>query len=290
MVGHKIRKTTKEGMPRVGEGVSKMEGKAKKILQKGYIVLVLLFLYAPILVLAVLSFNKSKSRAKWGGFTFHWYQEMLKNEKILSALSTTLMIAFLSALLATVLGTLAAVSINRMKKLPKAIMMSVTNIPMLNSEIVTGISLMILYYTISFSLGFTSVLLALTAAHMPYVILNVLPKLRQTSRSTYEAALDLGASPLAAFFEIVLPDIFPGVLSGFMLAFTLALDDFVITHFTKNARVNTLSTVIYAETRRGIEPEIYALSTVMFTVVLILLIAINRTKARMAKKMEEKRD
>ena len=147
---------------------------------------------------------------------------------------------------------------------------------------------MLLYFAVSFSLGFSSVLLALTAAHMPYVILSVLPKLKQTSRSTYEAALDLGAPSVVAFFRIVLPDIFPGVLSGFMLAFTLALDDFVITHFTKNARVNTLSTVIYAETRRGIEPEIYALSTVMFTVVLVLLIVVNRSKAKAAKKAAEK--
>jgi len=252
----------------------------KKIIQKGYIGLVLLFLYAPIFVLVVLSFNASKSRAKWGGFSLKWYKEMLSNEKILNALVTTLLLAFFSALLATVLGTVAAVAMNRMKKLPKAIMMSITNIPMLNSEIVTGISLMILYCTISFALGFSSVLLALTSAHMPYVILNVLPKLRQASRSTYEAALDLGASPISAFFKIVLPDIFPGVMSGFMLAFTLALDDFVITHFTKNAKVNTLSTVIYSETRRGIEPEIYALSTVMFVVVLVILIAINRSKAK----------
>lgn len=260
----------------------------KRLIQKGYIGLVIVFLYAPILVLAVLSFNASKSRAKWGGFTFKWYQEMLKNDKILNALWTTLLLAFASALLATVLGTLAAVAMNRMKKLPRAVMMSITNIPLLNSEIVTGISLMLLYFAVSFSLGRASVLLALTAAHMPYVILSVLPKLRQTSRSTYEAALDLGAPPLAAFFRIVLPDIFPGVLSGFMLAFTLALDDFVITHFTKNAKVNTLSTVIYAETRRGIEPEIYALSTVMFVTVLVLLIVVNRSKARAAKKAAER--
>lgn len=260
----------------------------KRLIQKGYIGLVIVFLYAPILVLAVLSFNGSKSRAKWGGFTFKWYREMLENEKILSALGTTLLLALLSALLATVLGTLAAVAMNRMKKLPKAIMMSITNIPILNSEIVIGISLMLLYFAVSFSLGFTSVLLALTAAHMPYVVLNVLPKLRQTSKSTYEAALDLGASPISAFFKIVLPDIFPGVMSGFMLAFTLALDDFVITHFTKNPRVSTLSTVIYSETRRGIEPEIYALSTVMFTVVLILLVVVNRMKASAAKKAAQR--
>lgn len=259
----------------------------KRLIQKGYIGLVIVFLYAPILVLMVLSFNGSKYRSKWGGFTFKWYRELLENEKILNALWTTLLLALFSALLATVLGTLAAVAMNRMKKLPKAIMMSITNIPILNSEIVIGISMMLLYFAISFSLGFTSVLLALTAAHMPYVILNVLPKLRQTSRSTYEAALDLGASPISAFFKIVLPDIFPGVLSGFMLAFTLALDDFVITHFTKDAKVSTLSTVIYAETRRGIEPEIYALSTIMFTAVLVLLIVVNRMKAGAAKKLAE---
>lgn len=260
----------------------------KKILKKSYVGLVILFLYAPILVLMVLSFNGSKSRAKWGGFTLKWYKEMVENEKILSALVTTLVIAFVSALLATILGTLAAVAINRMKKFPKTVMLNITNIPLLNSEIVTGISLMLLYFAVGFALGTTSVLLALTSAHMPYVILSVLPKLRQTSRSTYEAALDLGASPISAFFRIVMPDIFPGVLSGFMLAFTLALDDFVITHFTKNAKVNTLSTVIYSETRRGIEPEIYALSTVMFVVVLTLLITVNRMKASAEKKAAKK--
>ena len=138
---------------------------------------------------------------------------------------------------------------------------------------------MILFLTISFRLGYTSVLLGMVVAHVPYVILSVLPKLQQTSRNTYEAALDLGASPMKAFFKIVLPDIFPGVLSGFMLSFTLALDDFVITHFTKGAEVNTRSTMIYAETRRGIEPEIYALSTLMFMGVLILLVIGNRIKA-----------
>ena len=147
--------------------------------------------------------------------------------------------------------------------------------------------LMILFLTISFRLSYTSVLLGMVVAHVPYVILSVLPKLQQTSRNTYEAALDLGASPMKAFFKIVLPDIFPGVLSGFMLAFTLALDDFVITHFTKDAKVSTLSTVIYSETRRGIEPEIYALSTIMFTVVLVLLIVMNRMKASAAKKLAE---
>ena len=251
----------------------------KRFFQKFYIGLIMLFLYAPIAVLIVLSFNNSKSRAKWGGFTLKWYKEMFHNEDILNAFVTTLAIALISALIATLLGTLAAVAMNRMKRLPRTIMMSISNIPMLNSEIVTGVSLMILFLTISFRLSYTSVLLGMVVAHVPYVILSVLPKLQQTSRNTYEAALDLGASPMKAFFKIVLPDIFPGVLSGFMLSFTLALDDFVITHFTKGAEVNTLSTMIYAETRRGIEPEIYALSTLMFMGVLILLVIGNRLKA-----------
>lgn len=259
----------------------------KKTFQKIYVALILFFLYAPIIVLVVLSFNRSKSRAKWGGYTLDWYRKMLTDDKIISALGTTLMIALFSALLATVLGTIAAIAINRMKKLPKRIMMNVTNIPMLNSEIVTGISLMLLFYSIGFALGFTSVLLALTSAHMPYVILNVLPKLRQTSRNTYEAAMDLGASPLKAFFKVVLPDILPGVLSGFMMAFTLALDDFVITHFTKNAGINTLSTLIYAETRRGIEPQFYALSTVMFVAVLGMVILVFFLKRKASNNIEK---
>lgn len=258
----------------------------KGLYKKIYVGLVIFFLYSPIFVLMVLSFNSSKSRAKWDGFTLKWYAEMLNDRKIMSALTTTVFIALLSALLATILGTVAAIAINRMQKLPKRVMMSITNIPLLNSEIVTAISLMLLFFFIGFKLGFVSVLLSLTSAHTPYVILNVLPKLRQTSRNTYEAAMDLGASPLYAFFKVVLPDILPGVLSGFMMAFTLALDDFIITHFTKNASINTLSTLIYAETRRGIEPQIYALSTVMFSVVLILLVAINVGQSRAAKKVE----
>ena len=258
----------------------------KRFFQKFYIGLIMLFLYAPIFVLIGLSFNNSKSRAKWGGFTLKWYVEMFQNEDILQALGTTLLLAFFSSLIATILGTLAAIAMNRMKRLPRTIMMNVSNIPMLNSEIVTGISLMILFLTINFRLGHISVLLGMVTAHVPFVILNVLPKLKQTSRNTYEAALDLGASPMKAFFMIVLPDIFPGILSGFMISFTLALDDFVITHFTKGAEVNTLSTMIYSETRRGIEPEIYALSSLMFVTVLVLLVVGNRLKSGVNKGKE----
>ncbi|MDF2905795.1 MAG: putative rane protein [Herbinix sp.] len=248
----------------------------KKFLSRFYIGIILLFLYAPIIILVVLSFNASKSRAKWGGFTFKWYAELLQNEDIMAALSTTLIIAFSSAFIATILGTAAAIAMNGMKKTPRTILMAITNVPMLNADIVTGISLMLIFVAINFTLGFTSVLLAHITFNIPYVILSVMPKLKQLNPHTFEAAQDLGASPLYAFFKVILPDIFPGVLSGFFLAFTMSLDDFVITHFTKGPEINTLSTKIYTEVRKGIKPEMYALSTIMFVTVLLLLILINR--------------
>ena len=257
----------------------------RRFLQKFYLGLVILFLYAPILVHIDLSFNSSKSRSKLGGFTTKWYSSMFANDTIMLALKDTLLIAVLSALLATLLGTAAAIAINHMRKVPRTIMLGITNIPMLNAEIVTGISLMLLFLAINLNLGFFTVLLSHIAFNVPYVILSVMPKLAQTNQSTYEAALDLGATPLRAFFLVVFPDIFPGVISGFLLAFTLSLDDFIITHFTRGATVNTLSTLIYSETRKGIKPEMYALSTLLFVGVLVLLILVNR----LGKKSEDQR-
>lgn len=252
----------------------------KKICSNIYLALLFLFLYAPILILIVLSFNASKSRAKWGGFTFEWYTELFQNEDIMNALYTTLIIAFVSALVAVIIGTAAAIAMNSMKKTPRAILMAVTNIPMLNADIVTGISLMLLFLALGsffrFSLGFGTVLLAHITFNIPYVILNVMPKLKQLNKNTYEAALDLGASGSYAFRKVILPEIFPGILSGFLLAFTMSLDDFVITYFTNGSSVDTLSTVIYSEVRKGIKPEMYALSTLMFLTVVILLVIINR--------------
>ena len=256
----------------------------KKTLQNIYLSLIIFLLYAPIVTLVVLSFNNSKTRAKWGGFTGKWYISLFQNEQIMSALYTRLVIALLSALIATLIGTAAAIGIQGMKRKSRTIAMGITNIPMLNADIVTGISLMLLfiavgsglkYLGINFSLGFATVLIAHITFNIPYVILSVMPKLKQTKRSTYEAALDLGASPIYAFFKVVFPDILPGVFSGFLLAFTMSLDDFVITHFTKGPGVDTLSTKIYSEVRKGIKPEMYALSTLLFVSVLILLILIN---------------
>jgi spermidine/putrescine transport system permease protein len=252
----------------------------KSFIQKIYLGFILLLLYAPIGTLIVLSFNNSKTRSKWGGFSAKWYVSLFQNEDIMNALYTTLIIAVLSALIATLIGTAAAIGIQALQNKYRTIMMAITNIPMLNADIVTGISLMLLFIACRaifprFSLGFSTVLLAHITFNIPYVILSVMPKLKQTNKYTYEAALDLGASPIYAFFKVVLPDIFPGVCSGFLLAFTMSLDDFVITHFTTGAGVHTLSTKIYSEVRKGIKPEMYALSTLLFVSVLFLLIMVN---------------
>ena len=254
----------------------------KTIAKKIYLALICIILYAPIVTLMVLSFNNTKTRSKWGGFTGKWYVSLFQNKEIMNALYTTLIIALLSALIATLIGTLAALGMQVMRSRTRTLFMGITNIPMLNAEIVTGISLMLAFIAFGISLGFQTVLIAHITFNIPYVILSVMPKLKQTSRFTYEAALDLGASPLRAFFKVVFPDILPGVLSGFLLAFTMSLDDFIITHFTRGAGINTLSTLIYSEVRRGIKPSMYALSTVIFATVLILLIISNFAPRRKA--------
>lgn len=251
----------------------------KRFAEKFYLILMLIFLYAPIATLIVLSFNQSKSRAKWGGFTLKWYAELFQNEQIMAALRNTLIIGFLSAFIATILGTMGCIVMQNMKRTKRAVLMGISNIPMLNAEIVTGISLMLLFIALEplhFRLGFGSILIGHITFNIPYVILSVMPKLRQTNKSTYEAALDLGATPIYAFFKVIVPDIFPGILSGFLLAFTMSLDDFIITHFAKGPGIDTLSTKIYTEVRKGIKPEMYALSTLLFVSVFVLLVLINR--------------
>jgi len=260
----------------------------KSTIQKIYLSFILLLLYAPIGTLIVLSFNSSKTRAKWGGFSVKWYLSLFQNEDIMNALYTTLTIALLSALIATLIGTAAAIGMQSLSSKFRTILMGITNIPMLNADIVTGISLMLLFIACraffpKFSLGYTTVLLAHITFNIPYVILSVTPKLKQTNKNTYEAALDLGASPIYAFFKVVLPDILPGVISGFLLSFTMSLDDFVITHFTTGAGVHTLSTKIYSEVRKGIKPEMYALSTLLFVSVLFLLILVNTSPSEQKK-------
>lgn len=260
----------------------------KTALKRIYVGLIFLFLYAPMFTLIVFSFNQSKSRARWGGFTFKWYIKLFSNEEVLAAFTNTMMLALLSALIATVIGTIAALAINKMKKADKSIIMGVTNIPMLNAEIVTGISLMLLFLYFKVRFGFMTILLSHITFNIPYVILSVMPRIKQLNSSTYEAALDLGANPLYAFYKVVLPDIMPGIISGFLMAFTMSLDDFIITHFTKGPGVDTLSTKIYAQVKKGVNPEMYALSTIIFISVLILLILINLLPQKMGKKKTEK--
>ncbi len=249
----------------------------RNLARKAYIGLIFIFLYAPIFTLTVLSFNSSKSRAKWGGVTLKWYASLFRDKEILQALYNTLSIALLSSLLATIIGTVACIALQKMKKRNRSIMIGITNIPMLNAEIVTGISLMLLFIICGIRFGFLTILLAHITFNIPYVILSVMPRMKQLNQSTYEAALDLGASHLQAFFKVVFPDILPGILSGFLMAFTMSLDDFIITHFTKGPGIDTLSTKIYTEVKKGIKPEMYALSTLIFITVLILLILVNRT-------------
>ena len=256
----------------------------KNAAKRIYLVLICLILYAPIVTLMVLSFNNTKTRSRWGGFTGKWYVSLFQNKEIMNALYTTLIIALLSALIATLIGTLAALGMQVMRSRTRTLFMGITNIPMLNADIVTGVSLTLLFIAFRLTLGFKTILLAHITFNIPYVILSVMPKLKQTNKRTYEAALDLGASPLYAFVKVVLPDIMPGIFSGFLLAFTMSLDDFVITHFTKGPGVDTLSTKIYSEVRKGIKPEMYALSTLMFVTVLILLILINLSPADKRKK------
>ena len=250
----------------------------KKIISKIYLALVMLFLYAPIFVLIVFSFNTTKSRSVISGFTFDWYVKLFHNELILGSLWNTIIVAVIASILATVLGTAAAIGINNMKKLPKTLTMQGTNIPIINPEIVTGVSLMLLFVfftmRMNFEMGFVTLIIAHITFDVPYVILNIMPKFRQMNPNIYEAAQDLGCSGVSAFFKVVLPEIMPGVISGFLMAFTFSLDDFVVSYFT-SGMTQTLPITIYSMTRRKVSPEINALSTIIFLIVVIVLVVKN---------------
>ena len=256
----------------------------KNFAKRAYLFLIVLFLYLPIMVLVVSSFNDSKILGKWNGFTLEWYKELFENASIMNALRTTLVLALLASVIATVLGTLACVTISKMKKSTRAIILSITNIPMLNAEIVTALAFMLLFVGLGISLSFSTVLIAHVTFCIPYVVLNVLPKVSQMDDNMYEAALDLGATPFQAFYKVTLPEIMPGILSGFLMSFTMSIDDFIITHFTRGSGIDTLSTKIYTEVRKGIKPEMYALSTLLFVTVFVLLFLVNYGPSSKAKK------
>lgn len=252
-----------------------------KTVSRLYMVLIYLFLYAPIFILIIFSFNDSStmSRSVWSGFSLRWYRQLFQDRLILEALQNTLVIALFSALGATAIGTAAAIGINGMKRWSRRLVMNVTNFPMVNPEIVTGVSLMLLFVFFAramggISLGMVSLIFAHITFSLPYVILSVLPKLRQMDPHMYEAAQDLGCPPVKSFLKVVLPEIIPGVITGMIMAFTLSIDDFVISYFTSGT-TQTLPIYIYSMTRKRISPEINALSTLLFGTILILLLIIN---------------
>jgi spermidine/putrescine transport system permease protein len=265
-----------------------------KTLSKIYNGIVFAFLYAPILVLIFFSFNEGKSRVRWEGFTFKWYAELFQNELIIESLMLTLKIAVLAAVVSTIIGTLAAVGIYSMNGRLRTLMMGVNNIPMVNPEIVTGISMMLMFVAIYRATGllqpgFLTLLLAHVTFCIPYVVLQVMPKLRQMNKHMYEAALDLGCRPIPAFFKVVLPEIMPGVITGALMAFTMSLDDFVISYFNSGASAQNLSVTIYSMTKKPVTPEINALSTLMFGAVLFLLVVVNIRQVRDLNKQKERR-
>ena len=257
--------------------------------------LVYIFLYAPIVLLIVFSFNATKSNRVWGGFSLDWYVELFHNTRLLGALRTTIILSVLAAFIATILGTAAAIGFYSMRRRSRSICLSVNNIPLTNADIITGVSMMLLFVFaigvfngsflsealgIRWKMGFGTLLIAHITFNAPYVILSVMPKLRQLDPNVYEAAQDLGASGWYAFRKVILPEIMPGVLNGLIIAFTMSIDDFVISYFTKGSGVTTLAVEIYTMVKKPVTPEINALSTLMFVCVFALLLTVNIRQAR----------
>ena len=266
-----------------------------KIFSKLYTVLVFLFLYAPIIVLIVFSFNSSSSTSMFTGVSMQWYKALFQDEATLRALYNTVILAVCSSIIATALGTAAAVGIDKLRKGPvRSGIMAVTNIPMMNPEIVTGISMMLLFVFVGklvsdgAVLGFGTMLIAHVTFNLPYVILNVLPKLRQTDKNLAEAAQDLGCKPVSAFFKVVLPSIMPGVITGMIMAFTLSLDDFIISYFTSGPGFQTLPIAIFSMTKKRVKPDMYALSALIFVSILVLLIVYNIAQQKSEDKTKKK--
>lgn len=261
------------------------------IASKIYIGLIILFLYAPIAVMIFSSFNKGNTTV-WKGFSLKWYGELFKDKDIMNALSNTLIIAVLASLFATILGTAAAIGINNFKGKKRAVIQNVSNIPIISPDIVMGVSLMLLFSFLGvifhFEMGFFTVLISHICFCVPFVVLNVMPRLRRMDQSIYDAALDLGCNQWQAFYKVVIHELMPGIFSGMLMSFTYSLDDFVITHFTQGAKFNNLSTEIYAMLRRKIPPTINALSALLFLAIIIIMVLINIYE-RKAEKREGKR-
>ena len=265
--------------------------KTGSVFGKIFMALVFIFLYAPIFVLIVFSFNEAKSRTMWTGFTFNWYVELFQDSAIMNSLYTTLMVSVLSALIATVAGTITAVALSQMRRRWRTPILAVNNIPLMNADIVTGVSLCLLFVSLGtvfkFKLGFGSLLIAHITFNIPYVILSVMPKIRQMDSNLVDAAQDLGCTWSQAFRKVMIPEMMPGIVNGMIIAFTMSIDDFVISYFTAGSRVETLSMRIYSMTRKQISPKINAISTLLFVSVLILLVIINVRQARQDEKAKK---
>ncbi len=253
-----------------------------KIISKLYVFLIFAFLYAPLLIIAFFSFNETDSTAVFAGFSFRWYRELLRDEETLSALKNTLVLAVISSVVSAVVGTAAAVGISKMKKgFFRQTVMTVTNMPMMNPDIVTGVSMMLLFVLVGGLvnsknvLGFPTILIAHVTFQLPYVILSILPKIKQMDKHLPEAAQDLGCTPVQSFFKVELPAILPGIITGLMMAFTLSMDDFVISYFVSGTSYQTLPIRIFSMTKKRVKPDMYALSTLIFVSVLLLLVLIN---------------
>ncbi|WBW99329.1 ABC transporter permease [Oceanirhabdus sp. W0125-5] len=252
----------------------------KSFLKRFYLFLIFLFLYAPIIIMIVYSFNNSKIAVEWNGFTLKWYSELFKDRQILKSLYYTVFIALISSTISTIVGTIAAIGIYKLKLLPQKIVLNINYLPILNPDIVTGIALMTLFVVIGLDRGLVSMLLAHITFSIPYVILSVLPKLRQLPSNTLEAAMDLGATPSYALRKVILPQIKPGIITGLLMAFTLSIDDFVISFFTTGNGVTNLSITIYSMAKRGINPKINAVLTLMFVFVVLIILIINKRTSK----------
>ncbi len=264
----------------------------KKILAQAYVWAVLIALYAPILIIIIFSFTKAKVLGSWTGFSLDLYKNIFAGgvkSSMLMAIANTLIIAAIASVASTILGTISAIGIYNMKGAARKTITFVNNIPMLNPDIITGVSLFLLFVSIGISQGYTTVILAHIAFCTPYVILSVMPRLRQMNPNIYEAALDLGATPAQALGKVIIPEIRPGMISGLILSFTMSIDDFAVTLFTKgNNGLETISTYIYADARKGgLTPELRALSTLIFVTVLLLLVTVNIRQRRMLRKAEQ---
>ncbi|MBQ0005052.1 MAG: ABC transporter permease [Clostridiales bacterium] len=247
----------------------------KKALSSIYIIIIMLFLYLPIFALMVLSFNEAKSMAVFTGFSLNWYVELFNSRLIMYAVVNTFTIAIISATVATIIGTAAVVGLDAMRPKTQNVILAANNIPMLNADIVTGISLMLFFLILRVPQGYMTILFAHITFSIPYVVLSVRPRMNRKTDRLFEAAMDLGASRKYAFRKVVLPELRPGILSGFLLAFTMSVDDFIITYFTKGAGINTISTIIYSQVKIGIRPSLFALSTIIFVVAFVALLIVN---------------